>query len=364
MHHIEKGLKITISTRTLWRIALFGGLVVALILLKEFVLVVLTSLVLASFVRSFAGRLKKHGIPRTVSIVTIYVAGAVLLIGLFYALVPIIASEIGAIIPKLASFIPQKDTLDALQDANSFAEKLTASNGLTHTLGNVEQFVGSLSQGLYSTVVSLFGSIANIVLVLVFSFYLSVDVHSIENFIRTVVPLEHEDYALSLWHRSQRKIAYWLSGQIVLGCIVGVLTYIGLKILGVPYPFLLAALAGIFEMIPFGIFLAAVPALIAAAGEGGISLAAFTALLFFVIQQLEGYLIVPLVVRRFTGVSPLMVVIAIVMGATLLGFWGLVLAIPVTVTLLEYLADKEQEKIQARLSRDSSDRQQDITLIT
>ncbi len=132
---------------------------------------------------------------------------------------------------------------------------------------------------------------------------------------------------------------------MILGLVVGVLTFIGLTLLDVPQAILLAVVAAIFELIPFGIFLAAIPAVSLAFGAGGISLALMVVALYTVVQQLEGYLIAPLVVNKMTGVSPLVVILAVLVGVSLAGFWGLILGVPVAVTMLEYINDLEKERL-------------------
>jgi predicted PurR-regulated permease PerM len=123
---------------------------------------------------------------------------------------------------------------------------------------------------------------------LTLSFYLSIREGGIEQFVRLITPSAHEDYVSDLWHRSQRKIGLWLQGQFILMFLVGLLTYVGLTILGVPNALLLGILTGLFEIIPFvGPILAAIPVVGFAALTGGVSLALMSAGLFIIIQQLE-----------------------------------------------------------------------------
>lgn len=208
---------------------------------------------------------------------------------------------------------------------------------------STRSLVDVLGGGLGSTLSVLFGGIANVALVIIISFYLSVSRDGIESFLRIMAPVHKEAYVIDLWKRSQRKIAYWFQGQILLGLVVGLLTFLGLSLLQVENALLLAVVAGVFELIPFGIFLAAAPAVALAFTSGGLSLALMVLALYIIIQQLEGYLIAPLVVNRVTGVSPLVVILSVLIGVTLAGFWGLILAVPVAVTIIEYINDLEKE---------------------
>jgi predicted PurR-regulated permease PerM len=122
--------------------------------------------------------------------------------------------------------------------------------------------------------------------------------------------------------------------------------YIGLLIIGVPNALVLALVAGFFELIPFGLILAIVPAVSFAYLHGGISLALIVCGFYLIVQQFENYFIQPLVVRRVIGISPLVVILSLLIGAKLAGFWGLVLAMPIAVALMEYLSDVEKKKIE------------------
>jgi predicted PurR-regulated permease PerM len=158
--------------------------------------------------------------------------------------------------------------------------------------------------------------------------------------------MRYEAYAISLWARTQRKIGFWVQGQLFLGLIIGAILFVGLSILGVKYALLLAIVAGLSELIPYGLLLAFIPAIGVAFGEGSLKLAGSTLILYTIVQQLENYVIVPLITKRSTGISPIVVILSLLAGGTLLGFWGVLLAVPVAVLLTEYLSDLEQDKIE------------------
>ena len=84
-----------------------------------------------------------------------------------------------------------------------------------------------------NTISAVFGGVLSFVLIVVLSFYLAVQEDGVSNFLKVITPLKNEKYIISLWKRSQKKIGYWMQGQILLGVIVGVLIYLGLTILGV-----------------------------------------------------------------------------------------------------------------------------------
>src|SRR3989344_31740 len=176
-------------------------------------------------------------------------------------------------------------------------------------------------------------------------FYFSVQKKGIDNFLRIVTPVRYQKYILDLWNRSQTKIGLWMQGQLILAVVVGMLVYIGLTIFDIRYALLLAALAGIFELIPlFGAVLAAIPAIIIAFIDGGITLGLLITGLYLIIQQFENHLIYPLVVTKVVGVPPLLVILALIIGAQFAGFLGIILSVPIAAIIQELIKDIQREK--------------------
>ena len=174
-------------------------------------------------------------------------------------------------------------------------------------------------------------------MVIVLSFYLSVEPEGISGFLRIITPAKNEEYVLSLWKRSQRKIGLWMQGQIVLVVIVSMLVFLGLTLLRVENALILAMLAGAFEIIPiFGPILAAIPAVILALVSDGMTSAILVIGLYIIIQQFENQLIYPLVVRKIVGVPPLVSILALIIGAKLAGFVGVLISVPLAAMLMEF----------------------------
>ena len=177
------------------------------------------------------------------------------------------------------------------------------------------------------------------------SFHFAIQETGIDDFIRIISPVRHQKYAINLWRRSQVKIGLWMQGQLLLSLIVAVLTYLWLTILGVPYALLLAIFAAIAELVPvFGSIAAAIPAIAVAGSSGGLILALLAGGGYLVINQIQGNLIYPLVVKRIVGVPPLLVILALIAGAQLAGFLGVLLSVPIAAALQEFISDIEKRK--------------------
>ena len=182
-------------------------------------------------------------------------------------------------------------------------------------------------------------------LIVVISFYLSVQEGGVDDFLSIITPVRHHAYIIDLWHRSQRKIAFWLQGQIILGIVVGLLVYLVLSILGIPHALVLALFAGVLEIIPvFGPIIASIPAILVAFMNVGVGTGFLLIGLYVLIYQFESQLFYPLVVRKIVGISPIVVILALVIGAKLAGVLGAALAVPLSAALMEYIHDIEKRK--------------------
>lgn len=178
----------------------------------------------------------------------------------------------------------------------------------------------------------------------VISFYLSINKNGVENFLRIITPDRNEEYVVGLWKRTEHKIGLWFQGQLLLGFLVGVLIYLGLLLFSVQYALLLAVAAAIMELIPFGIILAAIPAIASGYSSGGTTTALEVTGLYVIIQQFESNLIQPLIVKKVVGISSLLVILSLLIGIELAGFWGVILSIPVAVCVMEYFDDLDKKK--------------------
>ena len=328
---------IEISTLSLIKFFIFVFAIWLLFELRQVIAVLLTAIVIASSIDPAAKWFQGFRVPRVLAVLFIYLSAFAALGFIFYLVVPPLLSDLIGFLSELPgrvatfeptnifAFIPQLPIgfVSALRDSilNLDGEFLTGASG----------FFGAAS--------GIFGGAVSFILIIVISFYLSVEERGIENFLKVVTPKEYEGYALDLWMRCRRKIGFWLQGQMLLGVLIGILVFLGLMILGVKYALLLALLAGILEIIPvFGPIIAAVPAIGIATMENPL-LGLSVLILFIIVQQFENHLIYPLVVRKTIGIPPLLVILSLYIGGSLAGFFGILLAVPVATVLMEFIND-------------------------
>lgn len=150
---------------------------------------------------------------------------------------------------------------------------------------------------------------------------------------RVVVPDQFQPFVTHVLGKVRLMLGQWLRGQLSLSLIIGVMAYIGLTILQVPYASVLALLAALFEVVPYvGPVVAAIPAVFFAFTVSPVR--ALAVLLFYwAMQVLENNLIVPKVMQKAVGINPLISIISILVGAKLAGIAGALLAIPVATSV-------------------------------
>lgn len=345
----------SVTTGTMIRAVMVALSVFLIWFLRDLVLVVLTSIVIASFIESAIPHFKKMGVNRILAIVIMYVVSLLILAGMFYLFAPLLITEIYNLSSFLSDYLPGVSWLNFFQnEAFSGAKDVVGSLGGNFSVAGLltvsKEFILNLSGGFFNTISVAFDGVFNFVLIIVISFYLAIQEKGIENFLKIVVPLRYETYAVDLWNRSSRKIALWVKGQVVLALVIAVLTYLVLSLIGIQYALLLAIIAGVLELFPYGMILALIPALSFSYLSGGVSSALMVTGAYLIIHQFEVFLFSPLIIEKVVGLSPVVIILSALMGFELGGVWGILLAVPVAVVFMEFLNDVEKDKIQARSS--------------
>lgn len=342
-----KDINVHISSGTIIKTLLFGILVALLWFLRDIVLVVLTAVVIASAMEPGIRFLMRYRLHRVLAVISMYLTAAIAFFGILFLFIPPVLNDAAAFLAQLPNTLANLNITNithGLLPWGSVSDSISSADLLRELSGTLSDSTG----GVFSTLSAFFGGLTSFVLVVVFSFYFSVQETGVDDFLRVVTPVKEQAYVLNLWKRSQVKIGKWMQGQLVLGVIVGVLLYLGLLILGVPHALLLAVLAAVFELIPvFGQILAAIPAVAIGFIDGGMTAALLITGLYVVVQQFEAHLIYPVVVKKVVGVPPLLVILSLIVGYNLLGFLGVLLAVPIAGAIQEFVGDVDRAKTRA-----------------
>ncbi len=340
---MDKGNNVTIqiTAGTIFKTILIGLLFFMLWKLRDIVLVVITSVVLASAVEPGARFFEKRRVPRPIGVLLIYVIIFAVLAGLFSVFLPVLLNDTLQLFSSLPNY---SETISLWNPLGQF-DALNHLFSIKDIVASINTYITSFTSGFFGTISGLFGGIVSLIIIIVLSFYLAVQKDGVADFLRIITPIQNEEYIIGLWRRSREKIGLWMQGQFVLALLITVLTYMGLSVLGVNNALLLAVFAGVMELIPlFGIIIAIVPAVTIAVLQGGVSLGLLVLGLYIIIQQFEGNLFYPLVVKKIVGIPPILTILMLVIGAKLAGFLGILLSVPLTAALMEILSDIEKRK--------------------
>lgn len=326
--------KISFDIRNLMSVIALIAVTAMIWHIRDLLVVLVTAVVLATLTDGFVTMMSRFKIPRVISVVFFYLAALALFGGVIFFLIPVLITELSSlqtIYPEIGVFVQNLELIQSFSDDQipTLIQRVSDSNTLQSIFGNLS---------------SLLGGLLNVVILIVVSFYLSVQEKGVERFLRILTPYKTEEYAIDLWHRTKTKIGAWFRGQLFIGFLVGVLTYIGLSLLSVPYALLLALLAGLFGLIPYGIVLATLPAVAIAFVHGGFQSGLFVLVLYAVIQNVLDYVLQPIIMRKLTGLPTLIVILSLLIAGSLVGVLGLIIAVPLSVFILEIVHDREENK--------------------
>ena len=197
---------ISITTGTMVRAVLIALCIFLLWFLRDLVLVVLTAIVIASFIDSSVPYFQRIGINRILGIVIFYVTTLLVLAGMFYLFAPLLITEIYNFSTFISAYIPNVSFLNYFQNqafsgAKDIVSTLSGNFSLPALLSVSKAFVLNLSGGFFQVLSVTFGSIFNFILIILISFYLSIQEKGIENFLRIIIPVQYDVYVVDLWTR-------------------------------------------------------------------------------------------------------------------------------------------------------------------
>lgn len=272
-------------------------------------------------------------LPRWLAILILYVAilGSVALV-IVLVFPPMVeqARALGEKIPEMFDKAQQ-----FLISKGWLKEHLTMREAVERAPGSGGDAVSQVAR----TAASLAGGIFGILTILILTFYMLVDSWALRESALRLFPKKHRARADAASRQVMSKVSAWLGGQLLLAAAIGTTSAIGLWALGIPFFYVLALLSALGEMIPIvGPILAAIPA-IAVASTVSLQKVVLVVIFFVVQQQLENHILVPKIMSRQVGVSPVTVIVSLLIGGSLLGVVGAILAVP-TAAILQVVASE------------------------
>lgn len=312
-------------------------LVLAFYFLRSLFLLLFLAFIMASAMNPLVSKLHKWKIPRPISIFAIYAVLLSVISVLLSVIVPPLVNQTTQMINSFSRFLGVYD-LHWNGFANLDLPALLVS--IDQYVSQYETFFGQI-QNSVSTILEIIFSTFSAVFVfftlLISTFYILLNLDQLALSFAWMLPgndQEQAKQARRLFYNIQHQLGSWVSGQLTLMIVIGVITFIGLTLLGIPYALPLAILAGLLEIVPnVGPTIAAIPPILIALLVMNPLMALAVTAFYIMVQQFENNLIVPFIMKEVVDVRPLTTLVLILVGFKLMGVVGALLAIPVYLTI-------------------------------
>ncbi|MDP3964906.1 MAG: AI-2E family transporter [bacterium] len=333
----QKNSTVSISTATIFKVIAIGLAMWFLYSILNVIGILFVSLIFTAGIAPWVDWLEDKRIPRVIGTTVLYVITLSIFSLVIILIIPPVTEQIGqitSVFPEYYNRISQD--VEALRESGGDNAFVTT---VQEALRTVNENLGRAASGIFSSLVTIFGGLASFLSIAVITFYLMLERNGMKKIIHALAPAQYQPYLTHLGNRITLKLGSWLRGQLMLGLIIFVITYVGLLVLGVKYALVLALIAGILELIPIiGPILSAIPALFLSFAESPAK-ALLVLILYVVIQQLENQIVVPKVMQKSVGLNPVVVIVAMLIGAKLGGLLGIILAIPTAAIIQVFSSD-------------------------
>lgn len=286
--------------------------------IKDIVLELFVALLLTTILDPFVTRISNFKIPRGLAILFSYI---------------LILGFLGGIVALLAPPLIEQ-TSNFTNISPDFLVRLGLTPTISTEIGKeLLTLIGGIPQQILKFVGNILSNVIAVFTVLVFAFYLLLARTSLTEYLGKLFGREKAENISKTINTLEDRLGGWARGQLTLMLLVGVLNYIGLTILGVPFALPLALLAGLMEVVPYlGPIIAAVPGILI-----GFGISSFTGIgvvaMAILVQQLENYIFVPKIMGKSVGVSPIVILLSLAVGQRMAGVVGMIISIPVVIIL-------------------------------
>ena len=310
--------KVEISHKTIiFAVLLLLGLWF-LYFIRDLILGLFVAFILMSILDPLVTTLSRVKIPRGIAILISFLVFFGVLGGAFSLVIPPLVEQTKSFVSALPVY------LSNIGVAQNISEEVVNSY-LTQ--------LGSLPGEVVKFVFSVFSDILTVVMVVAFRAYMLMGREKLEEGLGAFFGDERKKGLIDVIVKLENRLGGWARGEILLMLLVGVSTFIGLTLIGIPFALPLAILAGLLEIVPnLGPTIAAVPSIII-----GLGISPLTGLgaagLAILIQQVENYVFVPKVMEKSVGVSPIMTLVALAIGVRIAGVVGMIVSVPTVIVL-------------------------------
>ena len=338
----KQPININITSATIFKTIAIFILLYFLYLISDILILFFVALVFSSALDPWVDWLKKREIPRSVSVLVLYLAVFAVLGLILYFTVPVVIKEVNDMSNNFPRYFDS--VYEKYSDLKDYSLRYGFLDKFKVSLDFISGYFKTTASGIFLTVTNIFGGIFSFVLILVLTFYMVVEESAIKKLVWSIAPAKYQPYTMHLINRMQIKMGHWLNGQLVLGLAMIIMTYFGLVILGINYALIIAIMVGLFSFVPYmGAVLGSIPAVLIAFTQTPL-LAIFALILFYIIHFIEVNLLYPKIMEKAVGLSPIVSILVLLAGFKLAGVIGAILSVPVTTALAIFIKDIFESK--------------------
>ena len=331
MNNDNQAKILDISWETILKLSVTAGLFYFSYLLRDVLIWVVFALIISILFDPAINFLRRF-MPRPIAVVLIYVAIFGVVGTSIYLIAPIFVAEIDQFSKSFQTYFetispPLRDLgIEAFENFEKFTQ-------------TVEDQLSTISSSVFSAIGIIFGGLFSTMTILSIALFVSFEEKGIEKVIRVLAPKKYEAVVLSILEKSERKVAGWFGTRILSSLFIGLLTFVICKVLKVDYGVSFGLFSGAFNFIPIVGPVASGAAIAVIVASTSWLKAAFFIAAFILIQMIEGNILTPVLTKKFIGLSPVLVLIALLVGGTLWGLMGALLAIPMAGIFFEFFRD-------------------------
>lgn len=283
---------------------------------REIIVSIFLAYIIMAAVLPMVEYLRKKKFPKVASVLIPYFGIIIAIFLLILPLVPFVVTQIQSLITNFPKFIDRS--------ADTFGVAINQRQ----IEGYINNELETLGKSAVNVTTKVFGGLFSVITIFVVSLYLLMYEDTFKKFVASLFHKDARVKARETLDQINFKLGAWLRGQVLLCAFIGLLSWIGLTILGLPYALPLALLAGLFEVVPtVGPIVSSIPAIIIALTISPAKALAIIAL-YILIQAIENQILVPKVMQKAVGLNPVIVILGIMIGTNLMGIAGALLAIP------------------------------------
>ncbi len=319
-----------ISWQTIIKVLLTFMILYMLFLAREIVIWFFFALMISLLLDPVVNFLRWGKVPKVLAVTLVYVS----IFGVFglilYLTAPVFMYELNQFSSNLPTYFEKVNPIlhelgiEASKDFNDFTALLAS---------NLKESAGSILKAL----TTFFGGISSTMLIFALAFFISLEERGTERVLAFLAPRRYQDNIMQLFQRAQYKVSMWFGARILACIFVALASLVTFYLLGVPYAFTLALLAGVLNFVPYiGPTITMVIAVLFVGISDSWIVSAYVFVVMLIIQEVENKLLTPFLMKKFLDMPPVLVLLSLLVGGVLFGLLGSIFAVPVFGIIYEF----------------------------